>query len=189
MDLKSKTQGLEDNGPLVWPKALTVGLGPKGQPKGLDLNPQIRAEKPKIQEEYKIVQIRVYIAERKKLQVGDKMSGRHGNKGIVSTILPREDMPYLPDGTSVDMVLNPLGIPSRMNVGQVFECLLGLAASVCGEIISHTPFDEMYGPEASRSLVYLFLYVARLKTKEDWLFQPDFPGKTVLFDGRTGTPF
>ena len=151
--------------------------------------PKIKELRKNPTQQYKIVQVRVYIAERKKLQVGDKMSGRHGNKGIVSTILPREDMPYLPDGTSVDMVLNPLGIPSRMNVGQVFECLLGLAASVCGEVIGHTPFDEMYGPEASRSLVYLFLYAARLKARENWLFQPHFPGKTVLFDGRTGTPF
>lgn len=140
-------------------------------------------------QEYKITGVRIYIAERKKLQVGDKMSGRHGNKGIVSTILPREDMPYLPDGTPVDMVLNPLGIPSRMNVGQVFECLLGLAASICDKSIGHTPFDEMYGPEASRSLVYLFLYVSRLKSRADWIFQPNFPGKTLLFDGRTGTPF
>jgi len=73
--------------------------------------------------------VRVYVAQRRKIQVGDKMAGRHGNKGIISRILPREDMPYLPDGTPVDIVLNPLGVPSRMNVGQVFELLMGWAAS------------------------------------------------------------
>ena len=73
--------------------------------------------------------VRVYVAQRRKIQVGDKMAGRHGNKGIISRILPREDMPYLPDGTPVDIVLNPLGVPSRMNVGQVFELLMGWARS------------------------------------------------------------
>jgi DNA-directed RNA polymerase subunit beta len=71
--------------------------------------------------------VRVYVAQKRKIQVGDKMAGRHGNKGIISRILPVEDMPYLPDGSPVDIVLNPLGVPSRMNVGQVFECLLGWA--------------------------------------------------------------
>ena len=72
--------------------------------------------------------IKVYIAQTRKIQIGDKMAGRHGNKGIISKILPRQDMPYLPDGTPIDMILNPLGVPSRMNVGQIYECLLGLAA-------------------------------------------------------------
>ena len=76
--------------------------------------------------------VRVYVAQRRKIQVGDKMAGRHGNKGIISRILPREDMPYLPDGTPIDIVLNPLGVPSRMNVGQVFECLMGWASSHLG---------------------------------------------------------
>ena len=73
--------------------------------------------------------LKVYIAQTRKIQIGDKMAGRHGNKGIISKILPRQDMPYLPDGTPLDMILNPLGVPSRMNVGQIFECLLGLAAN------------------------------------------------------------
>ena len=98
------------------------------------------------------------LAEKRKIQVGDKMAGRHGNKGIVSQILPRQDMPYLPDGTPIDMVLNPLGVPSRMNVGQVFECLLGLAGKYLGQHFKMIPFDEIYGPEASRSLVYSKLY-------------------------------
>lgn len=133
--------------------------------------------------------VRVFIAEKRRIQVGDKVAGRHGNKGIISCVLPRQDMPYLPDGSAVDMVLNPLGVPSRMNVGQVFECLLGLAGSYLGHEFRVTPFDELFGAEASRSLVYLKLYQARLKTKQRWLFQPNFPGKTRVVDGRTGECF
>ena len=133
--------------------------------------------------------VRLYLVERKKIKVGDKVAGRHGNKGIISTILPRQDMPYLPDGTTVDMVLNPLGVPSRMNVGQVFEALLGLAGGYLKQRFTITPFDEMYGSEASRSLVYLKLYQARLRLGQDWLFCPEFPGKTRMFDGRSGEAF
>ena len=95
--------------------------------------------------------VRVYVAQRRKIQVGDKMAGRHGNKGIISRILPREDMPYLPDGTPVDIVLNPLGVPSRMNVGQVFELLMGWAAANLDCRVKVVPFDEMYGAEKSCS--------------------------------------
>ena len=133
--------------------------------------------------------VRVFVAEKRRIQVGDKVAGRHGNKGIVSTVLPRQDMPYLPDGRTVDMVLNPLGVPSRMNVGQVFECLLGLAGTYLNQEFRITPFDEMFGAEASRSIVFLKLYQARLKTKKKWLFQPNFPGKVRVFDGRTGDCF
>jgi DNA-directed RNA polymerase beta subunit len=133
--------------------------------------------------------IRVYMVEKRKIQVGDKIAGRHGNKGIVSTILPRQDMPYLPDGTVLDVVLNPLGVPSRMNVGQIFECLLGFAGSYLNQAYKIQPFDETYGSEASRSLVYSKLYEARLKTNQSWLFNPDHPGKVRLFDGRTGQCF
>jgi DNA-directed RNA polymerase subunit beta len=133
--------------------------------------------------------IRVYIAQTRKIQVGDKMAGRHGNKGIISKILPRQDMPYLPDGTPVDIVLNPLGVPSRMNVGQIFECLLGLAAENLNKRFKITPFDEMHGPEASRILINNTLIDAKLKTNKDWLFKLDHPGKVVLFDGRTGEQF
>lgn len=136
-----------------------------------------------------ILKVRLFIAEKRCIQIGDKVAGRHGNKGIVSCVLPRQDMPYLPDGTAVDMVLNPLGVPSRMNVGQVFECLLGLAGSYLGQEFRITPFDELFGAEASRSLVYLKLYQARLKTQQKWLFQPNFPGKMRVFDGRTGEAF
>lgn len=133
--------------------------------------------------------VHIYIAEKRKIQVGDKIAGRHGNKGIISKILPRQDMPYLPDGTPVDIVLNPLGVPSRMNVGQIFECLLGLAGINLHEKYKITPFDETFGPEASRSMVFSKLYSARLQTKQDWLFNPTFPGKLQLFDGCTGTAF
>jgi DNA-directed RNA polymerase beta subunit len=133
--------------------------------------------------------INLYLAEKRKVQVGDKLAGRHGNKGIISMILPREDMPYLPDGTPIDMVLNPLGVPSRMNVGQIYECLLGLAGKYLGENYKVFPFDEIYGPEASRSFVYSKLNEARVKTGLSWLFEPSTPGKIRLYDGRTGDCF
>nr|YP_009104799.1 beta subunit of RNA polymerase [Symbiochloris handae]AIT93359.1 beta subunit of RNA polymerase [Symbiochloris handae] len=135
------------------------------------------------------LEVHVYLAVKRKIQVGDKLAGRHGNKGIVSIVLPRQDMPYLGDGSSVDMVLNPLGVPSRMNLGQIFECLLGLAGSQLGCNFKVTPFDEIAGGEASRSLVFLKLYQCRLVYKQQWLFTPTFPGKNKLFDGRTGEPF
>nr|UZA61436.1 DNA-directed RNA polymerase subunit beta [Hyalogonium fusiforme] len=137
----------------------------------------------------KIETIHIYLAEKRKIQVGDKMAGRHGNKGIVSQILPIQDMPYLPDGTPVDMVLNPLGVPSRMNVGQIYECLLGLAGKFLGENYKVFSFDEIYGPEASRSFVFNKLYQARSKTGFKWLFDPNSPGKMRLYDGRTGYCF
>nr|ALO21465.1 beta subunit of RNA polymerase [Lobochlamys culleus] len=130
--------------------------------------------------------IHIYLAEKRKIQVGDKMAGRHGNKGIISQILPRQDMPYMPDGTPIDIVLNPLGVPSRMNVGQIYECLLGFAGKFLGEHFKIFPFDEIYGAEASRSFVYAKLYEAKKKTKLNWLFDPAFPGKIRLYDGRTG---
>lgn len=133
--------------------------------------------------------VRVYVAQKRKIQVGDKMAGRHGNKGIISRILPREDMPYLPDGTPVDIVLNPLGVPSRMNVGQVYECLMGWAAYHLGCRFKITPFDEMYGEEASRNTVHALLKEAAEKSGKDWIFNPDNPGKIQLYDGRTGEPF
>jgi DNA-directed RNA polymerase subunit beta len=133
--------------------------------------------------------IRVYIAQSRKIQVGDKMAGRHGNKGIISKILPRQDMPYLPDGTPVDLVLNPLGVPSRMNVGQIFECLLGLAAENLNQRFKIIPFDEMNGAEASRVLINEKLIQARDVSEKDWIFDLRHPGKTPLFDGRTGEKF
>nr|UNJ16040.1 RNA polymerase beta subunit [Cyanidioschyzonaceae sp. 3]WDB00467.1 RNA polymerase beta subunit [Cyanidiococcus yangmingshanensis] len=121
--------------------------------------------------------VRVTIAVKRVIQVGDKMAGRHGNKGIVARILPRCDMPYLPDGTPVDVILNPLGVPSRMNVGQLFEALLGLAAYHLRKRIKIVPFDEMYHKEASRIFVHQQLKRAKLHVQ------------VPLYDGRSGELF
>ena len=131
----------------------------------------------------------VFLVQKRKVQVGDKIAGRHGNKGIISNILPRHDMPFLQNGVPVDMVLNPLGVPSRMNVGQIFECLLGLAAYTLEQNFKVLPFDEMHGAEVSRGFVYQQLYKARCATSQKWVFRPESPGKSILFDGRTGYPF
>ena len=118
--------------------------------------------------------VRVYIAQKRKISVGDKMAGRHGNKGVVSRILPPEDMPFLPDGTPLDIVLNPLGVPSRMNIGQVLEVHLGIAAKKLGWKIMTPVFDGATEKDIIDCL------------KEAGLSET---GKTVLYDGRTGEPF
>lgn len=133
--------------------------------------------------------VRVNVAQKRKIQVGDKMAGRHGNKGIISRILPCEDMPYLADGTPLDIVLNPLGVPSRMNVGQVFECLLGWAGHNLGMRFKVTPFDEMHGEEASRLSVHAKMAEGAEQEGRDWTFNPDNAGKLQVYDGRTGEPF
>ena len=118
--------------------------------------------------------VRVYIVQKRKIQVGDKMAGRHGNKGVISLILPEEDMPYLPDGTPVDVMLNPLGVPSRMNIGQVLELHLGMAAKKLGVHVATPVFDGAKGQDILDMM------------KEAGM---DEDGKTVLYDGRTGRPF
>ena len=118
--------------------------------------------------------VRVYIAQRRKIQVGDKMAGRHGNKGVVSRVLPQEDMPFLPDGTPLDIVLNPLGVPSRMNIGQVLEVHLGYAAHALGCKVATPIFDGAREEDISAMLAEAGL---------------DPEGKSVLYDGRTGEPF
>ena len=133
--------------------------------------------------------VRIFLAEVRKIQVGDKIAGRHGNKGIISRILPRQDMPYLPDGTPIDVILNPLGVPSRMNVGQLYECLLGLAGHKLNRRFKILPFDEMYGPDTSRILINKKLRQASVEKNEAWIFNPYSPGKIVLIDGRNGEPF
>ena len=138
---------------------------------------------------YKFEKIQIFIAQIRKIQVGDKIAGRHGNKGIISRILPRQDMPFLPDGTPIDIILNPLGVPSRMNVGQLYECLLGLAGHKLNRRFKILPFDEMYGSEVSRILINKKLRQASIETDEAWLFNPYSPGKMVLIDGRTGKEF
>ena len=138
---------------------------------------------------YKFEKIQIFIAQIRKIQVGDKIAGRHGNKGIISRILPRQDMPFLPDGTPVDIILNPLGVPSRMNVGQLYECLLGLAGHKLNRRFKILPFDEMYGQEVSRILINKKLREASIENNEAWLFNPYSPGKVVLVDGRIGKEF
>lgn len=119
-------------------------------------------------------EIRVYIVQKRKIQVGDKMAGRHGNKGVVSLVVPQEDMPYLPDGTPVDILLNPLGVPSRMNPGQVLEMHLGMAAKKLGVYTSTPVFDGATWEDIQEMM------------KEAGM-DPD--GKTVLYNGKTGEPF
>jgi DNA-directed RNA polymerase subunit beta len=122
------------------------------------------------------------------IQIGDKVAGRHGNKGIISNILPTSDMPYLRDGTPLDIVLNPLGVPSRMNVGQIFECLLGLAGAHLGEHYRVRAFDEIYGPGASHLLVTTAM--ERAARTHWWMnASPTNFGKLRVFDGRTGFLF
>ena len=118
--------------------------------------------------------IRVYIIQKRKIQVGDKMSGRHGNKGVISLILPQEDMPYMPDGTPVDIMLNPQGVPSRMNLGQILEIHMGMAAKKLGVHIATPVFDGAHIDDIQAMM------------KEAGMAED---GKTVLYDGRTGEPF
>ncbi len=118
--------------------------------------------------------VRCYIAQKRKISVGDKMAGRHGNKGVISRILPEEDMPFLPDGTPLEIVLNPLGVPSRMNIGQVLEVHLGYAAKALGWKIATPVFDGATEEDIRNTLIQA---------------GKDSDGKTILYDGRTGDPF
>ena len=138
---------------------------------------------------YEFQKIQVFIAQIRKIQVGDKIAGRHGNKGIISRILPQQDMPFLPDGTPIDIILNPLGVPSRMNVGQLYECLLGFAGYKLNRRFKILPFDEMFGQEVSRILINKKLREASVEKNQSWLFNPYSPGKLVLIDGRIGKEF
>jgi DNA-directed RNA polymerase subunit beta len=127
--------------------------------------------------------VRVYVAQKRKITVGDKMAGRHGNKGVISKILPQEDMPFLPDGTPVDIVLNPLGVPSRMNVGQVLETHLGWAATLLGFHVE-TPVFDGPGEDEIRELLK-----KAAKTEEGVQVGISETGKTRLHDGRSGERF
>nr|YP_010700416.1 RNA polymerase subunit beta [Phacus arnoldii]WCH63545.1 RNA polymerase subunit beta [Phacus arnoldii] len=133
----------------------------------------------------KSVSIIIYLSEKRKIQIGDKISGRHGNKGIVSKILPIEDMPFLQDGTILDIILNPLGIPSRMNVGQVFECLMGICGKNLKEKYRIVPFKNIKEEEISRLIVFNKLFEASNKTKKKWIFNPNYPGKMKIINGKT----
>lgn len=143
----------------------------------LDIRRELALERVKKGDELEpgvLKQVKVYVAAKRKLSVGDKMAGRHGNKGVISKIVPGEDMPYMPDGTPVDIILNPLGVPSRMNVGQVLETHLGWAAQKLGIKIVTPVFDGVKEEEIVELL-------KKAGLPED--------GKTVLYDGRTGEPF
>jgi DNA-directed RNA polymerase subunit beta len=118
--------------------------------------------------------VKVFVAMKRKLSVGDKIAGRHGNKGVIAKILPEEDMPYLPDGTPVEVVLNPLGVPSRMNVGQILETHLGWAGQALGMRVASPVFDG-----AAEKDIKSLLKRGKLPPS----------GKVVLYDGRTGKPF
>jgi DNA-directed RNA polymerase subunit beta len=118
--------------------------------------------------------VRVYVAQKRKISVGDKMAGRHGNKGVISRILPEEDMPFLPDGTPVEIVLNPLGVPSRMNIGQVLECHLGMAAHKQGRYTASPVYDGARESDIMKTLEQLHM---------------SSDGKMQLYDGRTGDPY
>jgi DNA-directed RNA polymerase subunit beta len=145
--------------------------------------------------------VRCYIAQKRKISVGDKMAGRHGNKGVVSRILPQEDMPFLPDGTPLDIVLNPLGVPSRMNIGQVLEVYLGMAAKALGWKIMTPVFDGAQEEDIREAFRQAKEYNKNKPVEEKVLYKGireiidtsklelDEDGKTVLYDGRTGEKF
>ncbi len=133
-----------------------------------------------------VKQVSVYLVDKKNLSVGDKMAGRHGNKGVVSRILPSCDMPFLPDGRSVDIVLNPLGVPSRMNLGQLFETYLGLACQTLGFHAATPVFDGVQESEIDELLREARAVQEKDESKQSWIC-PE--GKTVLYDGLTGEPF
>ena len=132
--------------------------------------------------------VRVYVAQKRKIGVGDKMSGRHGNKGVISRVLPREDMPFLPDGTRLQIMLNPLGVPSRMNIGQVLEVHLGYIAKKLGMMVATPVFDG-----ATEADIKALFQDERLKDdinlKADGKHDPKTDGKLTVYDGRTGEPF
>jgi DNA-directed RNA polymerase subunit beta len=130
--------------------------------------------------------VRIIISVYRRIRIGDKIAGRHGNKGILARLVPRSDIPYLPNGISLDLVLNPLGIPSRINVGQMYEAVLGLAGFFLGEEFVLPSFDERSQASiVSRSFVFEKLREARVNTRQTWLFNLSQPGKFPLFDGRT----
>ena len=130
--------------------------------------------------------VRVFLVDKKNLSVGDKMAGRHGNKGCISRILPSCDMPFLPDGTPVDIVLNPLGVPSRMNLGQLFETYLGLACRLCGFHAATPVFDGVQEYEIDAALKEARKVQEKEEGNAAWI---NTDGKTILYDGLTGEPF
>lgn len=137
----------------------------------------------------KNISIIVYLREKRKIQIGDKISGRHGNKGIIAKIIPLHNMPYLPDGTILDIILNPLGIPSRMNLGQVFECLLGLSGKYLKENYELSSFEEINSQKISLKITYNKIYEASNISKKKWIFNPNNIGKIKIFNTKTNNCF
>ena len=134
-----------------------------------------------------VKEVKVYVAKKRKLNVGDKMAGRHGNKGVIATIVPEEDMPYLADGTPVEICLNPLGVPSRMNVGQVLETHLGVAAKALGFTVATPIFDGI-----SEDKIWDFMSEAKKVDGYTWIGDGKdgtVAGKSTLYDGRSGDAF
>jgi DNA-directed RNA polymerase subunit beta len=131
--------------------------------------------------------VKVYIASRRKIQVGDKLAGRHGNKGVVAKVLPEEDMPFLPDGTPLDVVLSPLGVPSRMNVGQLLETMLGWAAHTLGVQTINPVFDSATEDEIHEKVREAKKHLKDQGVPEKYL--PSDDCRITLYDGRTGEPF
>ena len=162
-------------------------IGPLREPKFAELDTERERQLDRIEsgddvDPGIIKQVKVYIAAKRKLSVGDKMAGRHGNKGVVAKIVPEEDMPFLADGTPVDIVLNPLGVPSRMNVGQVLETHLGVAAKALGFKVATPVFDGIPRREDHAD-------TSRRPSKVEGFDWIGLNGKTTLYDGRTGEPF
>ena len=171
----------------------TIKLGDNESRKDLSMK---KIDSPEMNDDGIIKRVKVYVACKRKLQVGDKMAGRHGNKGIVSRIVPVEDMPYLADGTPVDIVLNPLGVPSRMNIGQVLETHLGWAASMLGFKAATPVFDGVTEEEIIQLMKEANAKFAEEHGKDyHWGFKKNdkgqyvYDGKADVFDGRTGDRF
>lgn len=143
----------------------------------------------KIMKKKPSISIIIHCIEKRNLEIGDKLSGRHGNKGIVANIKNRENMPFTQEGKPLDIIMNPLGIPSRMNIGQVFECLLGLSANTMKEIYEVKGFYEKKKNKNSTNIVYNKLFEASQKSKKKWIFNPNTPGKTYLTCGKTGQKY
>src|SRR5256886_722470 len=161
--------------------SLTVPSGTYGIVMDVKVSSRKEVSREKLTPAETIKQIKVYIASKRKLSVGDKMAGRHGNKGVVARIVPEEDMPFLADGTPVEIVLNPLGVPSRMNVGQVLETHLGVAAKALGFKVATPVFDGI-----AETKIREYLNDAKKKDGFTWVQET---GKARLYDGRTGDTF
>ena len=176
--------GRRDHVPFICHKTRSGSRGGSGR-----LSPLLKKIRRNQCRSLRITAVRFFLGQSRRLRIGDKMAGRHGNKGIVSLIIPQRDLPFMGDGSIVDILLSPLGVPSRMNIGQLFECVHSFAAYQLKTAFRIHPFDEVFGYEASRYLVYYYLHRAAEQTQHKALFESQFPGKSIIFDGRSGQPF